>query len=113
MNKLKAVKEHRSAYPNPITFKRGDKITIGQKDREYKGWICVITEDGNSGWAPEQYILSDDNGNTTAKYDYSAREIDVEIGDEFIVQYELNEWCWVKDKECGFGWIPKDITEDV
>ena len=96
MKKLIATQRHISKYPNPIKFQKGDNLSFGKKDTEFEGWIWVIDNDKNEGWAPTQflYFLSDDEG--IAIQDYCAIELDVNPGDELELIYVLNEWGWVK-----------------
>ena len=46
------VKEHVSTFPHPVTFETGDVLQVGAQDEEYPGWIWVVTDNGNQGWAP-------------------------------------------------------------
>ena len=31
------VEEHKSNYPNPIRFKKGERLVIGKKDTDFEG----------------------------------------------------------------------------
>ncbi len=53
---VKVRKPHRSNYPNPIKFQRGERVCIGQADTKYGGWIWTTVGSGNSGWAPLQLL---------------------------------------------------------
>ena len=54
--KLIVIEEHKSNYPNPISFKKGESLIIGKKDTEFEDRIWVTTKDENQGWAPMQYL---------------------------------------------------------
>ena len=92
--KAKAIKAHLSSYPNPISFKPGDTLSLGVRDNEYKGWIRVTTFCGNEGWAPEQYIDSSQIP-AIALQAYSAVELNIQPGDHLSILKQLNEWAWV------------------
>ena len=93
--KLNIIKRHRTNYPNPIKFERGDTLHLGELDEEYPGWIRVVTKDQNEGWAPVAYI--DTFGSTefgTANTPYIACELNVNPGDQLDILKELNGWYW-------------------
>lgn len=52
MTKAIATRSHRSNYPNPVVFKKGDLLVLGEPDIENEGWRRVRTASGNEGWAP-------------------------------------------------------------
>ncbi len=106
---LKVIEPHRPSYPDPAQFKAGDVLRLGGRDYEYPGWIWVKTDDGGQGWAPLKYI--DISGDApTAKRDYSARELDTEVGDVVELLETLNGWVWVRDYRRECGWIPVSTT---
>ncbi len=100
-------KGHVSNYPNPISFDEGESLLIGELDTEFPNWIRVQTIDGNEGWAPTQYI---DLESSTAIQDYSAYELNVNIGDCVNVLFELNEWSMIESTIGKQGWIPNNCT---
>ena len=113
MKKFVVLANHKSNYPEPISFVKGELLNAGKMDTEYKGWIWVTTKDNKKGWAPIQYLNILSNKQAIAKNDYSANELNVSTGDEIEIQYELNDWCWVKDKNNRLGWIPKNIIKSA
>ena len=109
--KIIAVAEHKSNYPNPIRFKKGECLVTGKKSIDFEGWIWVMTDDGNQGWAPMQYLLlREGSKKATAKQDYTAQELDTCVGDELTLHYELNDWGWVEKKDGSCGWVPLKST---
>jgi SH3-like domain-containing protein len=109
--KLIVVSDHESSYPNPISFKRGDDLMIGKKDTEFQNWMWVTTKDGNQGWAPVQYLQITDEQKAVAMQNYTATELDINVGDELLVHYELNDWRWVEKKDGSCGWVPLNTTK--
>ncbi|WP_330926739.1 SH3 domain-containing protein [Candidatus Sororendozoicomonas aggregata] len=110
MKILTVIKRHQSNYPHPISFKKGDILSVGRRDEEYEGWLRVTTKDGNEGWAPEQYI------NVRSRYgiameNYCAKELDTYVGEQLLVLHELNEWVWVKNSNERCGWVPLKTTK--
>ena len=112
MQKLIAINKHVSNYPAAITFQKGDRISLGKKHAEFEGWIWVTTEDTHSGWAPMRYldVISDDTA--IAKQDYCAVELNVNAGDELVLQYVVDGWGWVEATDGSCVWVPMKITQN-
>lgn len=108
--KLIVMERHKSDYPNPIVFKKGESLIVGKKDTEFEGWIWVTTTDQNHGWAPVQYLKYEKDNKAIARHDYTAKELDTCEGDELFLQYELNGWGWVKRRDGSCGWVPLKTT---
>lgn len=104
---------HLSKYPNPISFQRGDAVTVTRRDAEYPGWIRTHTADGNEGWAPESLLDVRSDGTAIALADYTAQELDTEAGEIVEVIRELNGWYWVVSSNGEEGWIPVATTEEA
>jgi hypothetical protein len=110
--KLKVIAAHVSSYPNPISFEPGQEIQVGRRDTQYDGWVWVTTNDGNEGWAPEQYI-DHSVSPAMAINRYSARELDTSVGELLDSTKTLNQWAWVTNSSGGSGWIPVNTTVRV
>ena len=108
----KVIKAHKSNYPNPITIKKGTKLRIGDK---YNGpenwqnwWYCYTLDNETEGWVPEQ-LLSIENEIGIILEDYTAKELNVEMGEVVKGIKELNGWLWcVKITDKDEGWLPKE-----
>ncbi|MDJ0987573.1 MAG: SH3 domain-containing protein [Desulfobacterales bacterium] len=111
MMKLIVVEAHKSNYPDPIHFQKGDRLMIAKRDTEFKGWIWVTTKDGNQGWAPVQYLQIIDERKAVAKQNYTAVELDTCAGDELLLHDEVNGWGWVEKKDGSSGWVPMNTTK--
>ncbi len=98
---------HTSNYPNPICFASGDVLILGELDEEYIGWIKITTADGNTGWAPIDYIDVDPNNNSgLAKCSYNAKELNTKVGEELRVLNEYKGWYFVSSVSGEIGWVP-------
>lgn len=106
MQKAIVIQSHKSNYPDPIHFDVGDQVVLGIEDENFPGWIKVITEDGNSGWAPIQYLDVRSKKVAVAIQSYNARELDTKIDDELEVLTLLNGWAFVKTSNGIKAWVP-------
>lgn len=97
---------HQTSYPNPIGFQAGERVRIGHEDDEFPGWVRTITADGNEGWAPLSLLTPTGEGEALAQQDYTARELDVAVGELVTVVRELAGWLWVQGERGESGWIP-------
>ncbi|MFN3880491.1 MAG: SH3 domain-containing protein [Nitrincola lacisaponensis] len=110
---------HESEFPEPITFKKGDPLLVGE---EYKGsegwdnWILCTTPGQKPGWVPGQIIERFGNLHGKALDDYTAKELNVLEGDLLLCSKSLNGWLWCeKLTSAESGWVPlgnlKEVTE--
>ncbi len=112
--KCRVIERHHSTYPDPIEFEEGDLLEVGLEDDEYPGWIWVKLQCGNQGWAPGVYIeMTDKLTMGTAKSNYSARELNVEIGDHLLVGKSLCEWSYVTNEHGETGWVPQKCLTSI
>lgn len=99
-------------YTNPIILNVGDIVTLGEEEKEekWKGWIWAESAD-NKGWIPIQVIgISADRRTGKVIEHYTAKELDVEAGDEVELKHSLNGWSWCKNLRTGDeGWIPYEV----
>lgn len=113
-NNVVVVRQHTSNYPNPVAFECGDKLVVGEQDPHYPGWVRITDQSGNIGWAPLEYIQLTENGASgIALKHYSAKELNVNLGDSVAVEYEYCQWCWVEHTIKGSGWVPKECLENA
>jgi hypothetical protein len=116
MRRAEVIRAHSAQYLDPIRFARGTVVTLGERDTEWPDFIRVTTADGNSGWAAADWLQSLGDGKAEALRDYSAKEANLEVGDEVGFCWEYGGWCWVILNEAGSGWIPAShliIAPDV
>lgn len=104
----KVVKDYKSPYPDPIVFRKGEKVKVGQEfkeDPDWKNWILCEGRDSKKAWVPKQYI--DINGmNGILNKEYNAMELSVHVGEKLIV-YEIVNGFGMSEKINGMrGWVP-------
>ncbi len=114
MKTYKILKEYKTQYENPIVLNVGDKVNLGEEEKEekWKGWIWAESKI-NKGWIPIQIVeISDDKKTGTILEFYSARELNVLKGDFIEKIKSLNGWTWSRNlRTKDEGWIPDEILE--
>lgn len=112
MKTFKTIASHRTEYEHPIKLEKGESVTLGERapEENWKDWIWAENDRGHGGWVPVQLIdYSEDGRRGTVLEDYSARELNVDAGEEIVRIRTLNGWTWVRrtsDRE--EGWIPNE-----
>lgn len=112
MKTFKTIASHRTEYEHPIKLKKGELVQLGERapGENWKDWIWAENDRGHGGWVPVQLIdYSEDGRRGTVLEDYSARELNVDPGEEIVKIKTLNGWTWVRrtsDRE--EGWIPNE-----
>jgi hypothetical protein len=113
MQRAHVVRDYRTQYANPIRFAAGDSVTLGERDTEWPAFIWAITQDGNAGWAPFDWLRPLGDGRAEALRDYSAQELDVDAGDDVVLHSELGGWWWAERRDGRCGYVPAGHLEPV
>jgi uncharacterized protein YgiM (DUF1202 family) len=96
---------YESAYPDPLVLHAGDKLTVGDRESEWHGWLWCTVAGGKSGWVPERYV--ERNGHTgVALSDYDATELTVHAGQELVIGERESGWVWCTNQAGESGWVP-------
>ena len=111
------TQDHRSEYPEPITFTKGTLLTVGEKyegPEDWKDWLLCSTPGQESGWVPAQILEIISGSTARAREDYTARELDVQKGDRLLGSRVLNGWVWCDaSADSESGWVPLDKLQVV
>jgi len=114
MKAHRIIKDYKTQYENPIVLNVGEKVSLGEEEKEekWKGWIWAES-DLNKGWVPIQILeISEDKKTGTILEFYSAKELNVEKDDLIEKIISLNGWTWSRHLRTGNeGWIPDEIIE--
>lgn len=104
--RARVIRDYRTPYRNPIGFRAGERVRMGERDAEWPAFVWTITADGNAGWAPFDWLRPLGDGHAEALRDYSARELDVDAGDHAELRFELGGWWWLRHDDGREGWVP-------
>lgn len=105
-------KKYQSNYPNPITLSKGQYVIVGKEYSGPEGWenwiYCFTLDKKREGWVPKQIIQDKDDIGLILD-NYTAKELNVEVGEKVFGLKELNGWIWCKKlSNNDDGWVPKD-----
>ncbi len=108
------IEAHRNEFSEPITFPRGTLLTVGelyQGDEGWDDWYFCETAGQQGGWVPVEVIELLPAGQGLALQDYTAQELDVEVGEGVSGGRHLNGWVWctrviVRAGLPTSGWVP-------
>ncbi len=104
---------HRSNYPEPVRFRRGDAVRLGDSDPDFPGWIRATDHEGRTGWAPKALLHLHGTQEAVAAADYDGTELNVSPGEQLTVSRELAGWYWACNEQGDLGWVPVDATRPV
>lgn len=104
------IQDHHSEYPEPIHFVKGTLLTLGERYEGPEGWedwlFCTVPGH-KGGWVPLQILDRVDGNSARAREDYTARELDVRMGERLIGSRHLNGWVWCENPGShASGWVP-------
>lgn len=107
---FKVIKDHTSEFPDPITFSKGDELSVGERydgPEDWTDWYWCHTVDGAMGWVPLQVLELIGANRAVAREDYTARELSVQAGETVIGTTRVNGWIWCEhaDRHVS-GWVP-------
>lgn len=115
--KYLVIQNHASEYPEPISFKKGAPLAVGEKYEGPEGWndwFFCQTPNQRGGWVLAQIIDFSYGDTAHAREDYTARELNVQIDDLLFGSRTLNGWVWCNHASNGAsGWVPLANLQEV
>ena len=111
-NIVRVILDHSAQYSDPLVARKGEKLTVGDHDVEWPGWIRCQHANGKSGWVPESF-LNIVGSEGTLLCDYNAIELSASAGDELAAEFEESGWLWCSNALGQSGWIPTDHTVQI
>jgi len=105
--KVRITRHYTVQYSNPISVAAGERVKVGHEDQDFPGWMWCKAMDGRESWVPIELLSKGNEGDEAMiLQDYSARELDVERGEEVIVEDSRHDWLLVRNARGECGWIP-------
>jgi hypothetical protein len=106
----RVVKEHQTAYHDPITINAGEELGVGETDAEWPGWVWCTNDTGTGGWVPENYIQRR-GSKGIALCAYTAKELSIHVGERLILHKAESGWFWAANSLGQSGWVPATHVE--
>ena len=106
--KYRVIQDYQSPYPDPIVFRRGEKVTVGREfkdDPDWLNWRKCEGKDKNAAWVPVQY-LTIEGKKGIFKQDYNARELTIVTGEILGIYEVLNGFGMAENSNGNKGWVP-------
>ena len=106
--KYRVIQDYQSPYPDPIVFRRGEKVTVGREfkdDPDWLNWRKCEGKDKNAAWVPVQYLTIEGKSGIL-KQDYNARELTIHKGETVTVNEVINGFGMAEKVDGNKGWIP-------
>ena len=99
---------HTASYSDPIEVAAGQSLTQTGRDDVWDchRWLWAVASDGREGWIPDSLVSPPGTLQTIAAYDYSARELTCETGEELEAERESHGWAWCRAADGRQGWVP-------
>ena len=108
------IRDHESAYPEPLIVKTGEVLTITTRQSEWPGWRWCVNTSGRGGWVPDAWIdragKGDGDGGRMLR-DYDATELTAHVGERLTIELAESSWLWCINEPGEHGWIPQQCVE--
>ncbi len=106
------IDTHTGIFPDPIVVGKGEVLQLSGKTDNWDGhqWLWAKASDGREGWIPDD-LPNQRKNVTTAAFDYSASELDVEPDDQVVVHSKSHGWAWCTDNAGRQGWLPRKVLK--
>ncbi|KQZ56429.1 MULTISPECIES: SH3 domain-containing protein [unclassified Lysobacter] len=112
MRRARVVVGHRVPDRSPIRIERGQRVTLGDRDRDWPQFVWTVLAEGQGGWVPAA-LFDSEHGPATALSDYDTRELAAAADEVLTLHYELAQWWWAENARGEQGWIPARALEYI
>jgi hypothetical protein len=104
------IKKHQPIESKNWIASKGDIVKFERRPTEYEGWLWCTNMEGESAWAPEEWIEII-NGSCRFKRNYNAIELTIQLGEPVIGDIEVSGWIWVVNRKKAYGWVPRNCLK--
>lgn len=113
MERVRATRDRRIQYKDPIRVQRGDLVRVGEEDSDHPGWWWCTAIDAKQGWVPSDVLAAGVRTGATVRVvaDYESTELPLQHGDLLDVEQRHAGWLLVRNAEDKIGWVPASHVE--
>lgn len=108
--RYRVLQQHKSEFPDPILLTQGESVQVGETydgPENWDGWVSCTNERGQLGWVPDCLLQLTAPHEAVVLEDYTARELDVQVGQIVFGSRHLNGWVWCETADAlASGWVP-------
>lgn len=94
----------------PLTLAAGEKVTLGNADKAWEGWVWATTSEGRGTYLPVSFLEETETENSPGqaqlKEPFAAIDLSVKKGDTVTCLREVSGWFWCRDTSGAEGWLP-------
>ncbi|HJT56653.1 MAG TPA: SH3 domain-containing protein [Ktedonobacteraceae bacterium] len=115
----RVIVDYQAQYADPISFTSGELLQVSDRTenwRDNSAWLWIRCTDprGKNGWVPQNAVDTPVAKKTgIARYDYSATELTITVGEELLGAQAESGWLWCTDQHGNKGWIPADHVIEI
>jgi len=103
--RARVIEVHRAPDRPAIRLQAGERVTLGERDGEWPGFVWTALANGLGGCVPSA-LFDAERGQASALQDYDTKELDADAGEELVLQRELASWWWAGNARGDAGWVP-------
>lgn len=90
---------------NPLFLNPGDKLTGGNADQAWPGWVWVTDRGGRSGYVPSEILEPVDGNGFIATAPFDPTVLVLRRGDRLESLRQIHGWHWCQNDRGEEGWV--------
>ena len=111
--RVRVVRAHITSDAAPVRFVRGDVLSVGHHDQQWRSYVWCTDQSGHAGWVPDSYLEMSGAHEATGLHAYDATELTVAKGELLDLLEEAGGWLRCRTSSDLEGWVPGDNVEPV
>jgi hypothetical protein len=107
------IKSYRPEENKPWVAAAGEEVRYERKSTKYSGWLWCTNREGQSAWAPENWVTIISSEFCRFTRNYNALELAVETGRKVEGIIIESGWVLAIDANKKSGWVPLECLEKL
>jgi len=101
------VRAHRRSFETAPRVRAGEVVRVLRNDGKHPGWFFGDTSENVEGYFPVRWFDFGADATATARRDYDATELTIEVGVPVQCLEAESSWVRVRTVAGEEGWIPE------